>query len=170
MQRLKTIIPLSLVLMAFWILLLSELKPWNLLVGVIVSVLLAYLANLLIPSDIYSRFSIGFIFRVPVFFVLLIWEIIKSNVSVFKLVMSPSLPINPQSTNFETFLESHTAITVLAGAINLNPGTTILDIDGRRFFIHGLGDSHAKQILEKRLERMVAWLFREGPREHWRLR
>ena len=135
-----------------------------------VSLVLALLASYAIPSEFEGHLNPGFSLRLPVFFALLLWEIIKANWDVLKRVVMPHMDIDPRVVEFDSFLESNAARTVLAGAINLTPGTVTLEIDDARFFVHCLAEVHGTDLVEGKLERMVAWLFREGPAESWRLK
>lgn len=170
MRTIKRVATLTLILFAFWFLLTARVTAWNIAGGLVVSLALALLANYVVPSHFESHLSPGFSLRMPVFFVLLLWEIIKANWDVFKRVVKPHLDIDPRIIEFDSYLESDAARTVLAGAINLTPGTVTLEIDGPRFFVHCLAEAHDTDLAEGKLERMVAWLFREGPAESRRLK
>lgn len=170
LRRLKMVISLALFLFAFWLILSNDYSLWNILVGSAIAIIIAVVTGELIPTRMQSHFSFGFAMRAPVFFVLLIWEIVKSNWDVFRIVVAPSFPIDPQVSEFDTCLESQMAKTFLAGSINLTPGTITIEIEGSHFYVHCLAGSQSGDLLDGRLERMVAWLFREGPPESRRLR
>jgi len=168
--RLKRVVPLTLILFAFWFLLTARVTATNLIAGFAVSLLLALFTSWVLPPQFEGNLSPGFAVRLPVFFVLLLWEIIKANWDVFKRMVKPRLDIDPRIVEFDSYLESDSARTVLAGAINLTPGTVTLDIDGPRFSVHCLAEAHDTDLAEGKLERMVAWLFREGPPSSRRLK
>ncbi len=155
---------MALILFAFWLLLAARFRWAKLILGAAASIFLAILSNYLLPRQYHSRWSGGMVARAPVFFTLLLWEIACANLDVFKRVMSPSLPIDPRIVSFDSYLESDNAKSVLAGAINLTPGTVTLEIDGSRFYVHCLAEAHDADLAEGKLERMVAWLFGEGHR------
>lgn len=133
------------------------------------SLALATLASFLVPAHLDSSVDVGFAARMPVFSVILIWEIVKANWEVLRQVVAPSFPIDPRVMEYDSFLESDSARTVLAGAINLTPGSVTLEIEGNRFYVHCLAESQEEGMADGKLERMVAWLFREGPPEKRRL-
>jgi multicomponent Na+:H+ antiporter subunit E len=166
----KRVVPLTLILFAFWFLLTARVTLANLLVGFSVSLVLAAFTGWLLPPQFIGTLSPGFALRLPLFFVLLLWEIVKANWDVLKRVVKPRLDIDPRIVEFDTCLTSDTARTILAGAINLTPGTVTLEMDGVHFFVHCLAEAHDTDLAEGRLERMVAWLFREGPPESRSLR
>lgn len=170
MRTVKRVVTLTLILFAFWFLLTARVTAWNIIGGLAVSLVLALLANYIVPPHVESHLNPGFSLRMPVFFALLLWEIMKANWDVFKRVVRPKLDIDPRVVEFDSYLESDAARTVLAGAINLTPGTVTLEIDGHHFFVHCLAEAHDTDLAEGKLERMVAWLFREGPEESRRLK
>ncbi len=170
MKSIKRVLALTLILFAFWFLLTAKVTAWHIAGGLLVSLVLAGFANSMVPPHIESHVNPGFTLRLPVFFALLLWEIVKANWDVFKRVVRPSFPIDPRIVEFDSYLESDSARTVLAGAINLTPGTVTLEIDGAHFFVHCLAEAHDADLAGGRLERMVAWLFAEGPAGERRLR
>jgi len=169
-KRFWRVLALTVVLLIFWVILTATGTWFNLITGVAVSVILAVVISYMIPKEYESHLKPGFVLRLPLFFVLLFWEIVKANWDVFKRVMAPSLPISPKVVQFDSVLESDTAKTVLAGSINLTPGTVTLEIDDARFTVHCLAGEVAEDLMGGRLERMVAWLFAEGPPETRRLK
>jgi len=165
LKLLRRTAPLTLILFAFWFLLTAKVTAYSLIAGLGVSLVLALFASWLVPPQYEGTLSPGFALRLPVFFAVLLWEIIKANWDVFKRMVKPHLDIDPRIVEFQSYLESDTARTILAGAINLTPGTVTLEIDGPHFFVHCLAEAHDTDLAEGKLERMVAWLFREGPTE-----
>jgi multicomponent Na+:H+ antiporter subunit E len=164
-----SIIPLGIVLFAFWVVFTGKTNWHHLLLGAIVALLLSAFSFYLLRGRLDPRLGAGFAVRFPLFAVLLFWEIIKANWDVIKRVLAPSLPISPRIIQFDTYLESDVAKTVLANSITLTPGTVTVDIVGSRFYIHCLAAEHGEDLLDGKLERMTAWLVGEGPPEMRRL-
>lgn len=103
---------------------------------------------------------------------LLIWylwvlvkEIVKANMCVLQILLSPSLQPEPALVYFDTKLESDMAKAMLADSITLTPGTITVSVEGQRFCVHcldreladGLEDSMFVQILEKMEEERKRW-------------
>jgi multicomponent Na+:H+ antiporter subunit E len=67
-----------------------------------------------------------------------LWEMIKANLHVAAIVLSPRRPIRPGIVKIRTDLTRDTALTVLANSITLTPGTFTIDIqpDRRELYIH----------------------------------
>ncbi len=121
-----------------WLAFTSSLAPAEAITGLIVSFVIAIFS--------YERFtSWGFRGVQPKRLVYVVWYLIvflialvKANFNVARIVLTPSLPINPGIVEFETKLENEYAKMVLANSITLTPGTFTVDIIGNRFYIHWL--------------------------------
>lgn len=87
---------------------------------------------------------------------LLIWEVVKANVQIIKLVLSPHISISPVLVSFKTDLESNLAKVVLANSITLTPGTITCDLsDDGTFWVHCLDREMADGIADTRLVRLL---------------
>ena len=169
-KTIREIIPLALLLFVLWLIFTAKTNWHHLLLGAIVSVLFSWFSYYLLRGRLDPHLKAGVALRFPLFAVLLFWEIIKANWDVLKRVLAPSLPISPRIIDFESYLESDIAKTVLANSITLTPGTVTVDIQGQRFFIHCLSEDQVEDPGEGRLQRMTAWLLKEGPPEMRRLK
>ena len=58
-----------------------------------------------------------------------------------RLILSPSLEVEPQLRSFRTPLTSPTARAVLADSITLTPGTITVTLEGDEYLIHSLDKS-----------------------------
>ena len=78
----------------------------------------------------------------------LLWEILKANVYVLKLSLSPKLhqKIDPQIVRFKCDLKSEFAKYVLANSITLTPGTVTVQILDDEFVVHAISDETAKSL------------------------
>lgn len=72
------------------------------------------------------------------YFWVLVKEIVKANVCVMKIILSPKLWPEPALVFFETDLESGLAKVMLANSITLTPGTITVSVEGNRFCVHCL--------------------------------
>lgn len=158
-------IPLALVLFILWIVFTGKLNWHHLVLGAVTCLLLSAFSSYLLRGRLDPHLDARFTVRFPLFSAILFWEIIKANWDVMKRILAPSFPISPQIVDFETYLESDIARTVLANSITLTPGTVTVDIQGSRFFIHCLHDDFTDDPGSGKLQRMTAWLFSEGPPE-----
>lgn len=158
-------IPLALLLFALWVIFTAKTNWHHLLLGAVFALLVSSFSYYLLRGRLDPHLNAGVALRFPVFAALLFWEIIKANWDVLKRMLAPSFPISPRIVDFETYLESDIARTVLANSITLTPGTVTIDIQGSRYFIHCLAEDFTEDPGDGRLQRMTAWLFGEGPPE-----
>lgn len=63
-------------------------------------------------------------------------ELVKSNINVALIVLSPALPVNPGIVTVRTKLKSSMGRMLLANSITLTPGTLTVDLDSEFLHIH----------------------------------
>lgn len=78
--------------------------------------------------------------------VVLLWEIIKANLAVIRIVLSPKLEIEPVLVKFTTDLRSETAQVVLGNSITLTPGTYTAGLENGEFVVQALDKSFAEGL------------------------
>jgi multicomponent Na+:H+ antiporter subunit E len=91
----------------------------------------------------------------------LIVEILKANIIVFKMIYSSKYELEPAVVHFKADLHSQFARVLLANSITLTPGTITVALDGDEYTVHcldkelavGLDSSIFVQLLE-RIERV----------------
>ena len=101
------------------------------------------------------------LFRLFPLFVRYLWvlveEIVKANVCVLKIILSPELQPEPAVVYFDTRLRSGIARVMLADSITLTPGTITVSLEGNHYCVHcldrelaqGLEDSVFVELLEE---------------------
>lgn len=91
-------------------------------------------------------------------------EIVKSNVSIARAVLSPRMKLDPGIVAIPLDLKSDEGITTLANLITLTPGTVSLDVssDRKTLYIHAfsVGDVEAlrrdtKAAFERRVQELL---------------
>jgi multicomponent Na+:H+ antiporter subunit E len=87
-----------------------------------------------------ERFYLSRVWAVIKLILLFLKELVLSNISVLKLVLSPKLNIRPGIFALETELTKDWEITILANLITLTPGTLVVDVslDSRILYIHAM--------------------------------
>lgn len=75
-----------------------------------------------------------------------IWEVIKVNVAVCKILFHRNINVKPSLINFDPPLKSDAAKTALANSITLTPGTITLGTGthGGHYCVHALDDQFAE--------------------------
>ena len=96
-----------------------------------------------VKSDIH--FFKNFFWIILYIFVL-IYEIIKSSLSVVLIAFKQDIEIQPLIVFFEVKLKNKVLLTVLANSITLTPGTMTVDVEENRFCVHALDKSMAEGI------------------------
>ena len=76
----------------------------------------------------------------------LVVEIFKANASVIRLIVSPTLEVEPEIHYFRTHLKSDAARVLLANSITLTPGTITCMLEDDRLCVHALDKSLADGI------------------------
>ncbi len=76
---------------------------------------------------------------------LLLWEILKANLAVTKVIWSGKKP-EPRLVHFSSGLRSGTANALLANSITLTPGTITVRQENDLFSVHCLRGEYAKGI------------------------
>ena len=77
------------------------------------------------------------------YFLVLIWEVIKANIAVLKLIFTPRVEVEPKLVYFKVDLQTDLAKLFLANSITLTPGTITADIDGTEYCVHALDGAFA---------------------------
>lgn len=76
--------------------------------------------------------------RILVFLFMVAWEVVKANVAIICIVLSPKMEIAPCLVPVKTDLKSPGAIAALANAVTLTPGTITVDVQGDVLWVHAL--------------------------------
>jgi multicomponent Na+:H+ antiporter subunit E len=150
---------LSSILFVFWVVLTTTFVVYELVLGAICAALVTTISFAILAHSIDSRITPKVMLRFPFFALALIWEIIKANLDVALIIISPRLPIAPRIIEYETYLPDDLPRTVFADSITLTPGTVTLELEEDVLYVHCLAPHHEEGLREGRLERMVAWLF-----------
>lgn len=86
---------------------------------------------------------------VPLFiryFWVLVEEIVRANVCVLKIILSPKLQPEPAFVYFDTELKTGLAKVLLANSITLTPGTITVSLEEDRFCVHCLDKELAEGV------------------------
>jgi len=128
-------------------------------------VIAGFIASLAVTLMFRGMFSF-FSFRKPLLLSLmhmsaylffLLFEILKANLQVAKIVLSPRISVESSIVSFKTELESDFGRSVLANSITLTPGTLSVEIKDDRLFIHclntaGISEENAYEKIAKPFE------------------
>ena len=97
--------------------------------------------------------------RLPRVTLWLVWEILKSNWGVVKVILNPSLA-KPQLVNVKATQKTAAGLVSHANFITLTPGTVSVDVDeaDNTILVHGLTAEFAEGCLDPEMDRRVSSL------------
>ncbi len=77
-----------------------------------------------------------------------LWEVVKANVQVARIVLDPRVPITPAFIAIPLTLKDDFTITTLANMITLTPGTLTVDIakDRSALYVHCLSTDDVEAV------------------------
>jgi multicomponent Na+:H+ antiporter subunit E len=90
----------------------------------------------------------------------LLVQIVRSNLTVARIVLDPRLPIDPVVVRVRPRVQGPLAVTTVANSITLTPGTITLDAEGGELTVHALTPDGAAGI-ESVVAPRVARVFGE---------
>jgi len=127
---------LFMTLFLFWVLLNGSTATDVLVVGAVAAFLIAIMFSdgLAVVSDlrVNPKALVTTLLYVPFF----LKELIKSNINLAKIVLSPELPVKPGIVKVRTRLKSRMGRLLLTSSITLTPGTLTVDLVGEWIYVH----------------------------------
>ena len=123
-------------LLLFWIMLMGSLTSDGLLVGVVVSLGIAVLFRDGLSFFTEFRATPKAFMAGLAYYGYFLKELVKSNLKLTAIVLSPDLPIRPGIVKVRTHLKSRMGRLMLANSITLTPGTLTVEVDGEWFYVH----------------------------------
>ena len=121
----------------FWLILNArvtlEVAVIGILVSAVVSLLVYRFAGLGLETE--KKLWLKF-FPVFIYLALLVVEVIKANIQMIQLVLSPVIDIRPQIIFFDSPVRSGLAQVALANSITLTPGTITFMLEDGRYGVH----------------------------------
>lgn len=134
-------------LLIFWIILNGKITAEILAFGVVIAAAIFwFMCKYLEYSPKYELCVARNIGWILVYFVVLVAEMFKSAITVYKRVYSRKIEIQPQMVFFDVDIESEFLRFVLANSITLTPGTITVDVDDNHFCVHALDYTLAEGI------------------------
>ena len=94
--------------------------------------------------------------RVVTYWPWLLWEIIKANIDVAKIIISPKMEIQPHFFEVDASQTSELGHVIYANSITLTPGTVTVDVDDGVLRIHALTKDAADGVISGEMDKKVA--------------
>ena len=150
-----------------WLILNGKVTAEICVFGVVISAALFYFMCRFME---YSMRKELLLFKLIPLFVRYFWvlvkEIVRANVCVLKIILSPELQPEPAFVYFETALRTGLAKVMLANSITLTPGTITVSVEGNRFCVHCLDRELAEGMEESVFVELLEEM--EAEEERWR--
>lgn len=89
-------------------------------------------------------------------------EVVISNLDVARVIVTPSLPIQPQLMRVPTSQKTDLGRVLYANSITLTPGTVSLDVRDDTILVHCITDASAAGLKSGDMDRKVTALEGEG--------
>ncbi|MCG8353198.1 MAG: Na+/H+ antiporter subunit E [Chloroflexales bacterium] len=166
---------LNFVLAAVWMAVQRSFTIADFVVGFVFSFAIVALVQRTLGQDVYplrrrqelppqSRNYVLRTWHLFSFLIYGLWSIIKANIDVARVVLSPRMDIKPGFVAVPLDVKSDVGITILSNIITLTPGTVTLDVasDRKKLYVHALnvGDPDAlrrdiKHDFERRIREFI---------------
>ena len=152
---------LTAILALVWVLLVNDFSWGAIVFGLLLGFAIARLINPYWPQGPNIRNPLAIL----EYFVIVLWDIVVSNVQVAYLVLfRRGDSLRSQFVTVPLALESPEAIATLAGTITMTPGTLSADLsaDGRSLLVHCLETSDPADTvatIKSRYERRLMRIF-----------
>ena len=152
---------LGALLFGFWLLLSGHYTPLLLGLGVASCALVVYIAHRMVVVD-HESLPIHLLGRGIVYFPWLLKEIARSNLAVARIVLDPSLPIDPGIGRLRLRHRTPLGQMIFANSVTLTPGTISVEVGDGEIEIHALTRSDLDGAEEGEMARRVAWVEGDG--------
>ena len=129
-----------------WIFLQNNYTMPSFIFGYSMGLIILFILRRFLVFDFYLR-RVWAIIKLIMLFII---ELIKANIDVIKIVLSPKLTNQPGIVAVTTKLETDVEITLLAALISLTPGTVSMDFseDSKTIYIHAINVPDKDEMIE----------------------
>ena len=148
-------------LFVLWVMLSASFDWIHLGLGLILSFLVAWINSG--HSPFVPKFRLWG--KILLYLPWLFFKIVQSSLHVSKLILHPSLPIDPRLIDLEANLGHHAAVVLLGNSITLTPGTITAEVDRNRLIVHALDEASGLDITNKEIESKIADIFESEERD-----
>jgi multicomponent Na+:H+ antiporter subunit E len=89
----------------------------------------------------------------------LLRRIVRSNIEVASIILSPTLPLTPRLRRVVTTQVTPLAQTVYANSVTLTPGSLTVEVEDGAIIVHTLTEENARAFDKGTMNRFVTRLF-----------
>ncbi|ABR50240.1 cation antiporter [Alkaliphilus metalliredigens QYMF] len=152
----KKHIVLGVLLFTFWNILSPRITVESILVGLVVSFgVVLYSRDIVFDEEEVTLYKLSNIGKFFSFIWCLLVEIVKANIQVAKIVLSPSMPISPKLVRIPVKFKNDFNKVLYGNAVTLTPGTLTVDITENEYLVHALTEEAAEDLIDSVMEQHV---------------
>lgn len=151
----KHIIGMTLFLAGLWLLLSGYFLGWLLALGVASIALTVFIVHRMEVVD-HEAFPIHLGPRALLYYPWLLKEIVVSNITVAKAILSGPNAIHPEVLTVDATQDSEVGLVTYANSITLTPGTISSSVDDNRITVHALLKETADGVRSGDMDRRVS--------------
>lgn len=134
-------------LVAFWIILNGKITAEIVILGVLFAAVIYAFAHKFMKLTWHKEKAFWkHLFWGIHYLLVLLKEIVGSNMTMLKIVLTPSRTFHPVIVSFPAPLKSHLLQVILADSITLTPGTITVRLYEEKFEVHCLDESMAEGL------------------------
>lgn len=148
---------LAILLAVLWLGISGVYKPLLLMMGAGSVVFVVWMSRRMDVVGVEHN-PVLYSWRLPVYWVWLLREVVKSNLHVARTVLSPGTRIDPQVVKLPVELASPIGKVTYANSITLTPGTVTLLLEDESVDVHALTRASAEGLATRAMERKIDWL------------
>lgn len=123
-------------LLLLWVLLNGALAPDVLIVGALAAGAITYFFRESLSFLSGLRLTPAGLWAALLYVLYFLKELVRANLSMAAIVLSPKLPIDPAIVKVRTKLTHPVARLLLANSITLTPGTLSVEMKGEWLYVH----------------------------------
>lgn len=139
------VISLYAALFGIWLLLSGIFDPFFLSLAAVSCALIVYLARRMDLID-HEGVPVHVSWRFALYLPWLVWQIVLANVDVFRRIVDPRLPIDPELRWVPADQKTDLCRAIFANSITLTPGTVSTDVDSGRIRVHAIDQSGLDEL------------------------
>lgn len=153
----RYLISLAFILAALWLGLSGVYKPLLFTLGGASVLFVVWISQRMEVVGVEHN-PILYSWRLPVYWLWLSWEIVKSNIDVARAALGSTDRLHPRIVTVPVKLRSAVGKVTYANSVTLTPGTVSLLLEADALEAHALTPASAAALESGEMERKIAWL------------
>ena len=144
----------AVVLLSFWLILSGMFEPFLLGAGMLsVVAVVTFMRRMEVIDHEGHPVHLGW--RGLIYFPWLIGQIIKSSLSVSRVILTPSMPISPTLEAIRASQKTGVGLALFANSITLTPGTISVETGSDEVLVHALTVEALQDLNSGQMDRRV---------------